>query len=55
MCPVLVVPIIYWQNIDICILSIFVLVLNVYIAFSLGGEEFGSSDNDTDSEEEVDK
>ena len=54
-CPILLVPVFMFQNADICILSMFVLTLNLHIAFYHGGgdEMIGEGDSD-DSEEEVD-
>lgn len=55
-CPIALVPLFFWQNIDICFLAILVLLMNLYIAwYHIERPEEFSSDSDGDSEEEIEK
>ena len=49
--PILLVPIFFWQNIDICILGIFVLILHFYMCwYHIDGDYEYNKDDSDDSE-----
>ena len=55
-CPIALVPLFYWQSIDICFLAGLVLLMNIYIAWYHidSGDDYGNA-SDEDSEEEIEK
>ena len=52
-CPAALIPLFFWQNIDICFLAALVLMMNLYIAWYHidAADEFRSESDDDDSEE----
>ena len=55
-CPIALVPLFYWQNIDICFLAALVLLMNMYIAwYHIDNADERGNDSDGDSEEEIDR